>query len=177
MANQWLPELLTHPMRKIQSLTLLMMLCYECRQNHSITVSWEASPSSWWEQIQKLRAKHGESYGRVKDRSEQVGGSRTPQEDPQSQLNWGPWVIHRLNHQPKSMQELNLALPLPPDLDTFVPDVQLDLHVGPLTIGAGTVSDSVACHWKSKRWYQDISSLSHSKEHSEISIKKPWRPR
>lgn len=45
------------------------------------------------------------------------------------------------------MQELNLALPLPPDLDTFVPDVQLDLHVGPLTIGAGAVSDSVACHW------------------------------
>lgn len=30
---------------------------------------------------------------------------------------------------------------------TFVADVHLGLHVGPLTIGVGTVSDSVPCLW------------------------------
>jgi hypothetical protein len=30
---------------------------------------------------------------------------------------------------------------------TFVADVTLGLHVGPLTIGEGAISDSVACHW------------------------------
>ena len=29
---------------------------------------------------------------------------------------------------------------------TFVTDMQLALHVHPLTIGEGAVSDSVACH-------------------------------
>ena len=30
---------------------------------------------------------------------------------------------------------------------TYVTDVQLGLHVGPLTAGTGAVSDSVACLW------------------------------
>lgn len=30
---------------------------------------------------------------------------------------------------------------------TFVADVQLVVHAGPLTTGAGAVSHSVACHW------------------------------
>jgi hypothetical protein len=34
-----------------------------------------------------------------------------------------------------------------PKPHTFVADVQLDFHVGLLTIGAGDVSDSVVCHW------------------------------
>ena len=55
-------------------------------------------------------------------------GSRTPQEDLQSQLIWAHRGSQRLNHQPMSMQRLDLG-PY-----TFVTDVQLGLHVGPLTI-------------------------------------------
>jgi hypothetical protein len=42
----------------------------------------------------------------------------------------------RLNHQPESMHGT--------DLHTYVTDVQLGLHVGPLKAGARAVSDSVA---------------------------------
>jgi hypothetical protein len=45
MANQCLAQLETHPKGKNQFLTLLMIVCYACRQEPSITVLWEASPS------------------------------------------------------------------------------------------------------------------------------------
>jgi hypothetical protein len=32
LANQWLAQIETHPMGKNQFLTLLMKLCYACRQ-------------------------------------------------------------------------------------------------------------------------------------------------
>ena len=57
------------------------------------------------------------------------------------------------------MQELDLAPPM------FV-DVQLGLHVGPLTIGVGAVSDSVACHWiPSPTWtaWLGLSGRGHAK--------------
>jgi hypothetical protein len=38
MANQCLAQIETYPMGKNQFLTLLMILCYVCRQNPSITV-------------------------------------------------------------------------------------------------------------------------------------------
>ena len=40
MANQQLAQLETHPMGKKQSLILLMILCYACRQEYNITVLW-----------------------------------------------------------------------------------------------------------------------------------------
>ena len=58
-------------------------------------------------------------------------GSRTPQEDLQSQLTWTHGGSQRLNHQPKNMRGV--------DSHTFLVDVQL--HVSPLTAGVGTVSD------------------------------------
>jgi hypothetical protein len=49
---------------------------------------------------------------------------------------------HRLNHQPESIQGLDLGPYI------LVADVQVGLYVGPLTIGSGVaVSDSVASHW------------------------------
>jgi hypothetical protein len=54
--------------------------------------------------------------------------SRTPQDDLQSQLAWAHAGSQSLNYQSKSMQGLDLS-PY-----TFVADVQLDLHVGALTI-------------------------------------------
>jgi hypothetical protein len=85
----------------------------------------------------KYQAELGESCGRVEDRSDKQEGLRTPQEDLQNQLTQGHGDSQRLSHQPKSMQGL--------DLDSLYidVDVQLGLHVGPLTIGAG-VSDPVA---------------------------------
>ena len=47
------------------------------------------------------------------------------------------------NLQPK--KEYAEARPRSPN--TFVADVQLGLHVGPLSIEPRAVSDSVVCHW------------------------------
>lgn len=51
-----------------------MILCYACRHEPSITVSWETSPSRWCKQMQRLTTKYqaelSESCGRVKDRIE-----------------------------------------------------------------------------------------------------------
>ena len=80
MANQWLPQLETQPMGKKQSLTLLIILFYACRQWPSITVLWEASPNSWLKQIQRAIAKYWlelrGSYGRDRGRSEVTEGNR-----------------------------------------------------------------------------------------------------
>jgi hypothetical protein len=75
-AKKWLP----HTMWESQHLTAFMIFCYACRQKPSITVSWEASWSSRWSQVQRPTAKHqmelGESCrnGRVEDRIVGVKG-------------------------------------------------------------------------------------------------------
>jgi len=45
------------------------------------------------------------------------------------------------------MQGLDLTPHPTPTCNTYVADMQLGLHLGPLTIGAGAVSGSVACLW------------------------------
>jgi hypothetical protein len=61
-----------------KSLTLLMILCFACRQEHVIL--WEASPSSWLRQIQTPTAKQwmelGDSYGLVGGRIAGPKGDR-----------------------------------------------------------------------------------------------------
>jgi hypothetical protein len=104
-ANQWLPQLVIHPMWET-TLTLLIILCNACRQEEpSITVSGEASSSSGWRQTQRPTAKHQaelrESWGRVGCRTEGIRGIRTLQEDAQIQLTWVHGSSHTLNHQPK----------------------------------------------------------------------------
>lgn len=61
----------------------------------------------------------------------------TPQED---QLTWSPGGSQRQKH--KNIHGL--------DLGTYIADVQLGIHVGPPTTGAGggeAYLDSVACLW------------------------------
>lgn len=60
---------------------------------------------------------------------------------PTESRNLGTECLQRLNHQPKSMYRLNLV-PL-----HIVADVQLVLHMGPLTIEAGAVSESAVGPW------------------------------
>lgn len=83
LLNMWYLKL-----RESQSLTLLVMLCYDaCRQEPSITTSWEASSTdaetqtsiwpSFWSHVEE------EGIG-----LREPEASRTPQEDIQSQLVW-----------------------------------------------------------------------------------------
>jgi hypothetical protein len=58
MTNQQLAQFEFYPMVVSQPLTLLMVLCYACKQEPSITVFWEASSDSWWKQMQRHIAKH-----------------------------------------------------------------------------------------------------------------------
>jgi hypothetical protein len=83
--NRLLSQLETHSMWENQPPILLMILCYACRQELIIIVSWEASSSSRWKQMQKPIAKHqaelGESCGRVGDGIEKAAGVKDTTED------------------------------------------------------------------------------------------------
>lgn len=57
------------------------------------------------------------------------------------------WLHTMQNHQPKNIHRLDLAPPA-----TYVADVQLGLHSGPPTTGAGAGPDSVACLWNLFPW-------------------------
>jgi hypothetical protein len=74
MANQWLTQIEIHPIGKKQSLILLMILCYACRQDPRVTDLWEGPLSSQWKQTCRLTHKHymelRESCGRVGRRIE-----------------------------------------------------------------------------------------------------------
>ena len=67
----------------------------------------------------------------------------TPREDQQS-LTWTLGGYQRLHQQTKSSQGLDLTATYP--ASTYV-DVQLGLHMGPLTTGAGAYPDSAAYLW------------------------------
>ena len=65
----------------------------------------------------------------------------SPQEDQQSQLTRTLGDSNTLNHQRASMSWAYTPSP------TYVADMQLSLHVGPSTTGAGAVCESAACLW------------------------------
>lgn len=71
------------------------------------------------------------------------GGGEVTTGRPTESTNVGPrvgvWGRVRVTEPPKSMQGPRLPY-------TFVADMQLGLHMGSPTTGAGTVLDSVACH-------------------------------
>ena len=99
----------------------------------------------------------GDSYGRIGGR---IAGSwdRHSIGIPTESMNLVPWGSQRLNHQPKSIHGLDLA-PMP-----YVADVQLGLHVGPVTtagVGRGELTLSLlpACRSCSPYWVA-LSDLS-----------------
>ena len=63
--------------------------------------------------------------------------SRTPQENLQNQLTWAHKGLTET--EPPSRKH---SLKRPKSFYTYVTDIQLGLHVGLLTAGAGNVSDS-----------------------------------
>jgi hypothetical protein len=71
----------------------LVTLCYVCRQEPSTTVSWEASSSSQWKQMQSPTAKHQaelyESCGRVRDRTEGTEGFLRSRKKSTNLVPWG----------------------------------------------------------------------------------------
>jgi hypothetical protein len=84
MANQGLVQLEIHPMDKNQSLTLLRILCYACRQWSSITVLWEALPSCW----PKQTCIPGNLVKKLWEALKDPEGIESPQENQPSQLTW-----------------------------------------------------------------------------------------
>jgi hypothetical protein len=122
-----------------------MILPYACRQGPSITVYWEASSSSRWTQKQNpqwnIRWYSGNLVEEWGIELSKLEGSRTPQEDIQSQLTLDHLVSQRLNHRPKSMQGLHLdPLPICSRYAAWSP-------CGLLTTGVEPVFDFLACHW------------------------------
>ena len=73
MSNWRLPQIETLPLGKNKSLKLLMILCYVCRQEPSITVLWKAPLSIQWKEKQRSTAKHQmelrESFRRIERRT------------------------------------------------------------------------------------------------------------
>ena len=141
MDDQWLTQLESHPKGNNQSLTLLMILCYGCRQESTITVFWEAPPSSWLKHMRYHQSNTRWSLGSLADlgqRLRDLDRTGTTREDQQSQLTWILGGSLRLNHQPLSWTEA---------LCTYVAEVQLGHHVGLPTTEAGNVSELLACLW------------------------------
>lgn len=53
MISQQQAQLDTHPMGKHRSLTVLIKLCYACKQKPSMTIFWQSPPRSWNRQIKR----------------------------------------------------------------------------------------------------------------------------
>ena len=143
--NQWLPQLEIHPTRERQPLTLLVILCYACRQESSITVSWEASSSSRWKQIERPAAKHQTelrtSWGRVGDRIEPAAWVKNITRRLTESTNLGPQGSRRLGPQAGTMQGLDLDI-----LHIFNKCSAWSLCDSP-NKWSGAVSVSVLFHW------------------------------
>lgn len=91
-----------------------------------------------------------------------MGGLKTPLETLESQLNSAHGGSHRLNHQSKSMQGLDL------DPYIFVTGVQLGLLVGPLTNGVGDASDY--CPTLDPFLLAGLSGWASTREDAELSL-------
>jgi hypothetical protein len=102
--QKWLPQIEIHPMGKNQYLTLI--LCYACRQEPSITVLWEAPPSSQLKEMQgPTHQTLDGDWGVLSKAWEEDWGTQRGQ----SQLTCTLGGSQRLNHQPKSEYVLDLG--------------------------------------------------------------------
>lgn len=139
-ANQCLPQFETHPVRERADPWLLVMLCSAFRQEHNCLL--RGFIQQRMETDAETTAKHQvELRESVKegDKIKWAGVVKDTTKDLQSQLTWtnGPHS-QRLNHEPKSMQGLNLG-----PLHTCSGYAAWH-SCGSPNNGAGTVSDSVA---------------------------------
>ena len=85
---------------------------------------------------------HGESCRRVEGRIKGPGRDRNPTGRPTESTNMVPWGLSETEPLTKEHTRAGHRLSC-----THVVDVQLGLHVGPPTAGAGAVPKSVACLW------------------------------
>jgi hypothetical protein len=108
-----------------------------CLQS-SITVLWEIPPSSWLKQMQRPTAKHWmqlrDFYGRFRERIDSPEGDRNSTRRPTESTNLDPWGFWETEPPAKEHTQSRSSSSPPP---THVADVQLNLHVSPLTTGAG----------------------------------------
>lgn len=121
-----------------------MIPFYVCRQEPSITVSWETSSSSRCRQMQRSTTKHHvelwKSCGRVGDRIEQAWGVKDTTERPTASTTLGIWGLTETQPSTREHGEARHRSPY-----MFV-NIQLSLHKDPQTIGAEAASVSVPWH-------------------------------
>jgi len=103
-------QLETHSIGKNQSLTLLMILCYACKQDPSI-LSFERLTETDRDPQSNIRWSLGTLVDELGERLRDLEGIGTPHEDQQIQLIWVLGVSQRMNHQSKSIHGPNLASP------------------------------------------------------------------
>jgi hypothetical protein len=100
-------------MGKHQFLTLLVILCYACRQesaSHGCSLRGsiqqltqrDAETHSQWTEL-------GDSYGRVGGRIAGPKGDWNSTRRPAESTNLDPWQSQSLNHQPKSIHKLDIG--------------------------------------------------------------------
>ena len=82
----------------------------------------------------------GDSYGRIGRSISNLEEIGTPQEDQQSQLIWTLW----LSESESSSKEPTWTEPRPPC--TYVANVQLGLHVGPIQLVKGLTQKLLPVH-------------------------------
>jgi hypothetical protein len=115
--NQWLSQQETHPMGESQPQTLLMILLYASRQKPNTAVSWEASSSRGWKQMQRPTAQHHtklrESCGSEEAWIDWAGGVKDTTRRPTESTNLGPWWLTEMEPSTKEDAMAGLPSPLP----------------------------------------------------------------
>lgn len=89
MAHLWLSQTETLPIDQNQPPTLLVIVCYDCREEPSITVLWAVPTSSWVKQVQRPKPNTRWSFENLvellRERLRDLEGIQRTQEDQMSQ--------------------------------------------------------------------------------------------
>lgn len=93
-----LPQIDTYRTWQSQLLIPLMLLSCACRQDPSPPISWEASSSSWWSQMDRPTTKRQAEPREVKDTTRR----------PAESITLGLWGLNVHGHLLGSMQELDV---------------------------------------------------------------------
>jgi hypothetical protein len=127
-------------------LTVLMILCYACRQESNITVLWEAPLSRWYQQMWRPTAKHetelgefcGKSWRTIEGLKEVRDSTGRPREK------WsGPSGLPETEPPAKDRSQNGLS----PHSHMHVADLQLGLYAGLPKTGVEPSPEPVSCLW------------------------------